>query len=553
MSKNLSFLSGRKGLENNLFDLLGQRSEETGTPSKEDLKKLADEFLVGEANTLGSATFYDFMKPENKGKEVYICNGSTCMCAGTQDTLKEELEKHVKPDNIGHMTCLGRCHENSAFQYKGSNYSNLSKAEIKELFSNSFQQKDRYKVGTLGQTILTNSTGDVQQYYKQLDKIFSLSPHEVLGEIKTSSLKGRGGAGFPMGIKLDTCERTESDVKFIICNADEGDPGAYTDRYIMEERPHSLLLGMIITGYAVGAEWGVLYIRGEYPESVTIIEKAIQDLYDNDILPLKNDTGFNYRFKIIRAQGAYICGEETALINSIEGQRPEVRIRPPFPAVEGLFNKPTIVNNVETLANTPFILANGGEAFKSIGTDFSTGTKLVSLDSFFNNPGIYEVEMGTPMKIIIDDLGGGFKEDIKALHIGGPLGGLVPLDKAYELTLDYETFKKNGFLLGHASFVSIPESFPLIGYLQHLFEFTSFESCGKCFPCRLGAKRGSEMLERSMNSDYKINRELFDDLLDTLEQGSLCALGGGLPLPVNNALQYFDEELNVYFEEKKRF
>lgn len=548
MSKNISFLSGRKGLDNNLFDEMGKLAQKTGTPSKEDLKKLADEFLIGSANAFGSTTFYDFMKPENKGKEVYICNGSVCMCAGTQDELKKELLTHIDEEKIGHMTCLGRCHENSAFNYNGNNYSNLSKAEIKELFSNSFKQKDKYKVGTAGKTILTDSTGDIKSYYSLLEKVFSMKPHDILTEIKNSELKGRGGAGFPMGIKLDTCERTESDVKFIICNADEGDPGAYTDRYIMEERPHPLLLGMIITGYAVGAEWGVIYIRGEYPESVDIMEKAIQDLYDLDILPLKNANGFEYKFKVIKAQGAYICGEETALINSIEGQRPEVRIRPPFPAEEGLFNRPTIVNNVETLSNTPFIIDKGGFAFKEIGTSFSTGTKLLSLDSFFNNPGIYEVEMGTPMKTIIDDLGGGFKEKIKALHIGGPLGGLVPLDKAYEMTLDYETFKKEGFLLGHGSFVSIPESFPLVNYLQHLFEFTAFESCGKCFPCRLGAKRGSEMLEKSIETDYKINRELFADLLETLEEGSLCALGGGLPLPIRNALHYFEGELNEYFE-----
>lgn len=547
MSKNISFLSGRKGLDNNLFEKIGNASEQTGTPSKEELKKLAKEFLVGTANTYGSATFYDFMKPENKGKEVYICNGSTCLCAGTQEKLEKDLLNYIDADKIGHMTCLGRCHENSAFNYKGSNYSNLSKEEIKELFSNSFKQKDRYKIGSQGASILTASTGDIQSYYTLLDKVFSMSPKEVLEQIKTSNLKGRGGAGFPMGIKLDTASNTPADVKFLICNADEGDPGAYTDRYIMEERPHALLLGMIITAYAIGAEWGVVYIRGEYPESVTIIEKAIDELYANNILGLKKE-GFNFQFKVIKAQGAYICGEETALINSIEGQRPEVRIRPPFPAVEGLFNKPTIVNNVETLANVPFILKNGGEAYRVIGTSFSAGTKLISLDSFFNNPGIYEVDMGTSMRTVIDELGGGFKEKVKALHIGGPLGGLVPIDKAYEMTVDYETFKENGFLLGHASFVSIPQSFPLVNYLQHLFEFTSFESCGKCFPCRLGAKRGSEMLEKSMTSDYKINRELFADLLDTLEYGSLCALGGGLPLPIRNALHYFEDELSEYFE-----
>lgn len=548
MSKNISFLSGRKGLEDNLFEKIGQQAQETGTPSKEELQKLASEFLIGSANTYGSATFYDFMKPENKGKEVYICNGSTCLCAGTQNELQNELSKYVDADKIGHMTCLGRCHENSAFNYKGSNYSNLSKEEIKELFSTPFKQRDRYKVGALGKAILTKETGEIGAYYKLLDTVLDMEPGEVLQQIKNSNLKGRGGAGFPMGIKLDTAAKEQSDVKFVICNADEGDPGAYTDRYVMEERPHALLLGMMITAYAIGAEWGVLYIRGEYPESVTIIEQAIESLYAASILPIAPNKNFNFQFKVIKAQGAYICGEETALINSIEGQRPEVRIRPPFPAVEGLFNKPTIVNNVETLANVPFILKNGGEAYRSIGTDFSAGTKLLSLDSFFNRPGIYEVDMGTSMKTIIDELGGGFKEEVKALHIGGPLGGLVPIEKAYELTLDYETFKNNGFLLGHASFVSIPSSFPLLSYLQHLFEFTSFESCGKCFPCRLGAKRGSEMLEKSMNSDYKIDNELFADLLDTLEYGSLCALGGGLPLPVRNALQYFKGELSSYFE-----
>ena len=547
MSKNIRYLSGRHGLDNNLFDLLGKSARETGTPSKERLKELADEFLLGYANTYGSATFYDFMKPENQGKEVYVCNGSTCLCAGTQEKLQSELEKHVPADKIGHMTCLGRCHENSAFNYNGKNYSNLSSSEIDTLFKEGFVQRDRYSVGSQGPQILTEKTGDTKAYYSLLDKLNTMSSQEVLDQIKASELKGRGGAGFPMGIKLQTAADTDADVKFVICNADEGDPGAYTDRYILEERPHALLLGMILTGYAVGAEWGVLYIRAEYPESIEIAEKAIAELYDNNILPLKGD--FNFKFKVIHAQGAYICGEETALINSIEGQRPEVRVRPPFPAVEGLFNRPTIVNNVETLANVPFILNNGGEAYKAIGTDFSTGTKLVSLDSFFNKPGIYEVEMGTPMRDIIDGLGGGFREKVKALHIGGPLGGLVPLDKAYEMTLDYETFKNEGFLLGHASFVSIPESFPLIEYLQHLFEFTSFESCGKCFPCRLGAKRGSEMLEKSIKEDYKIDRELFDDLLDTLEQGSLCALGGGLPLPIKNALAYFEDELKSYFKE----
>ena len=219
----------------------------------------------------------------------------------------------------------------------------------------------------------------------------------------------------------------------------------------------------------------------------------------------------------------------------------------PFPAQKGLFNKPTTVNNVETLAALHYIIENGGEAWKNIGTERSSGTKLVSLDSFFNNPGMYEVVMGTPLSEVVYELGGGFKTEVKALQIGGPLGGLVPVSKINELTLDFESFSDNGFLLGHASVVSVPANFSIMKFIEHLFDFAAYESCGKCFPCRLGTKRGQEMAEKALVSDYKIDKKLFVDLLTTLEHGSLCAHGGGIPLPVRNALQYFDEELKPYF------
>jgi NADH-quinone oxidoreductase subunit F len=212
----------------------------------------------------------------------------------------------------------------------------------------------------------------------------------------------------------------------------------------------------------------------------------------------------------------------------------------------GLFNKPTVVNNVETLACIPFILNQGGEAFASVGKGKSTGTKLVSLDSFVNRPGIYEVDMGTPLQTVIEELGQGFKSDIKAMHIGGPLGGLVPVSKIKDLNITFESFQENGFLLGHASVVCIPQNFPLVKYLHHLFEFTAHESCGKCFPCRLGSTRGKEMFDKAIHTDYKIDRTLLNDLLETMEIGSLCALGGGLPLPIKNALMYFEEELKEY-------
>jgi NADH-quinone oxidoreductase subunit F len=549
MSKNLSELSGRKGLRENLFEELGIAASQTGTVAKDKTEQLAREFLMGTANVYGSVTFYDFLRPENQGKKVYMCNGSACMTAGTQDKLRDKLGENFKEEEIGEMCCLGRCHENSAFNYNGRNYSGNDINDIKSIKEGVPQPMDHYNVVSRGTAIITCDFPGVETFYKTLGKALSMSPDELLTELKTSGLRGRGGAGFPIGFKLESCKNTEGNVKFIVCNADEGDPGAYSDRYILEERPHALLLGMIIAGYVAGANTGVVYIRGEYPEAIDITQKAIDDIaasgYTGENI---FNSGFSFNFKVIKAQGAYICGEETALLSSIEGQRPEVRVRPPYPTQHGLFNKPTVVNNVETLACIPWVVDNGGAAFAAIGRGRSTGTKLVSLDGFFNKPGIYEVEMGTPLKVVVEELGGGFRSPVKAMHIGGPLGGLVPVDKIDTLTVDFESFAQNGFLLGHASVVCLPADYPVIKYIEHLFQFTAHESCGKCFPCRLGSTRGYEMVGKALTSDYKMDRELFTDLITTMEIGSLCALGGGLPLPIRNALKYFDGELGQYFE-----
>jgi NADH:ubiquinone oxidoreductase subunit F (NADH-binding)/NADH:ubiquinone oxidoreductase subunit E len=549
MSKNLSELSGRKGLEDNLFDRMGKLAERDGAPDTAELDKLAEEFLVGSANTYGTTTFYDFLKPENKGKKAYVCNGTACVCAGTQEKVKEELANHLTEDEIGHMTCLGRCHENSAFNYGGQNYSGSAIDEVASIITKKDGTQDAYKVESFKYTILTEEFSSIDDYYASFRATLKRDSAEVLEDIKLSNVRGRGGAGFPMGLKLGFCRNVESDTKFIICNADEGDPGAYSDRYLLEQRPHSVLYGMLIAGYVTHANYGVLYIRAEYPDSATIIERELELLRAAGLIGKNIDgSGFDFDFKVIRAQGSYICGEETALINSIEGQRPEVRVRPPYPAEQGLFNKPTIVNNVETLASLHYIIEQGGAAWKAIGTERSSGTKLVCLDSFFNKPGIYEVEMGTPMSTVINDMGGGFKSPVKAMQIGGPLGGLVPLSKINDLNLDFESFAENGFLMGHASIICVPESMPMIDFLEHLFDFAAYESCGKCFPCRLGTKRGHELLRKANSSDYKISKKLFDDLLNTLEEGSLCAHGGGIPLPVKNALNYFEDEMKSYFE-----
>ncbi len=554
MSKNLSALSFRKGVEKNVFERMVDAADKAGTAEKNDIvHQMGQDHLFGDAITLGAVSFYDFLKKENEGKKVFLCNGSACLCAGTQDKLHHTLESHFKPEEIGHICCLGRCHEGGAFQYQGKNYSGQSDAAVADLVkTGKGDSEDRYAVVShLQPAILTAEFPGIDAYYEPFKKLIATGDRDALAaDLKDSGLRGRGGAGFPMHFKWASCRAASGPVKYIVCNADEGDPGAYIDKYLMEKQPHSVLLGMMVAGWYAGAETGILYIRAEYPDSITIVNEAIEDLRSagllgKDIL----GSGFNFMLKTIKGAGAYICGEETALLASIEGQRPEVRTRPPFPTIEGLFRKPTIVNNVETLANIHAILTLGGKGYAKIGTPQSTGPKLVSLDSYFVRPGIYEVAMGTPLQTIID-LAGGFKTKVKALQIGGPLGGIVPMSHVGKLTMDFESFKYGGFMKGHAGIVSIPESMPMIEYIQHLFQFTADESCGKCFPCRLGSTRGKELIAKARtDSSFKIDRELITDLLDTMEQTSLCALGGGVPLPIKNALQHFGEELKSYFQD----
>jgi NADH-quinone oxidoreductase subunit F len=540
MSENLSYLSGRKGLTDNLFERLADST---------DFAAMTEEYHVPIAPLFGTRSFYDLLRRDNADKKVFVCNGSACLLAGTQDALREELKAHFHESEIGELCCLGRCHENHAFQLDGKNYSGNPNPDLATIQSgDQAATRDRYAVGNLGKPVLTLPEGDCDQYFGLLQQILSMPREQALEAVKLSGLRGRGGAGFPMGLKLESCMRVSGDEKYIVCNADEGDPGAYSDRYLLEQRPLGVLFGMMVAGYIVGASHGVLYIRAEYPESIDAMQAALDSLRQLNWLGQRiRGTGFSFDFKVIKAQGAYICGEETALLSSIEGQRPEVRVRPPYPTEKGLFNLPTVVNNVETFACLHYIFEHGGEAFRQMGTAQSSGTKLMSLDGFFRKPGVYEVEMGTLLSQVIYDIGGGFKEPAKALHIGGPLGGLVPLSEIDKLVVSFESFKSAGFELGHGSVVTIPASYPIARYIEHLFEFCAHESCGKCFPCRIGSQRGKELFAKARNDGYKIDRELLTDLLDTMRVGSLCALGGGLPLPIRNALTYFGEELNAVF------
>ena len=545
MSRNISLLSGKKDDKNSLFGKISV------SPTDASDSKLAAEYNLGVSTVHSAKSFYDFLNEDFKSKKAYLCTGSACLCRGTQDVVSDKLNQKFGEENVGEMICLGRCYENSAFNYNGENYSGDDINKLDQIIAGK-HSSPAYTMKSFSKTpfLVEESVFSTYEDFKDLLEVcFATEKDDLIASLKDSGLRGRGGAGFPTGMKWEFCKDQEVSTKYVVCNADEGDPGAFSDRYLMEEQPLKVLFGMVICAYIIGSKQGFLYIRGEYPESITITNDSLAKLRE---LGLLGDnilgTGFDFDMNVVEGQGAYICGEETALIASIEGRRAEVDVRPPFPVVEGLYKKPTVVNNVESLAAVAAIFKLGSEAYKTIGNGRSLGTKLISLDGYFNNPGLYEVDLGTPISFIIDEIGGGFNDDIKALQIGGPLGGIVPVDILKTLTLDFEAFSEGGFLLGHASFVCIPKSFSAVEYAKHLFAFTAHESCGKCFPCRLGSTRGKEMLESAIEGKQKFSEELIYDLLETMEVGSLCALGGGLPLAIKNLLEHCGDEFQPMME-----
>ncbi len=544
MSKNISNLSGRIGLKNNLFQKISERSLKSKNDS--GMKEIANEYKMGVSTIHGAESFYEFLRPSHREKKAFVCNGSACMCAGTQESLKEKLQEKLGKDKVGEMFCLGHCYENHAFHYDGENYAGKDINQIDKIISGINIKQEKYFSKSFATTsfLMDDKLSNLDQFKDSLNKFIKTDKKEIVSSLLSSNLTGRGGAGFPTGMKWDFCSKAKSEKKYVVCNADEGDSGAFSDRYLLEDQPLKVLFGMIICGYVIGSDEGVLYIRGEYPKSIEAINGSINALKQAGLLGDKIlGTNFSFDLNICIGQGAYICGEETALIASIEGRRAEVDVRPPFPVTEGLYKKPTVVNNVETLAAATGILLNGAKKFSSIGNKKSAGTKLVCLDSFFNKPGVYEIDMGTPMKKIFEEFGGGLKEEVKAFQIGGPLGGVVPVKEIEKLNLDFQEFTAAGFMLGHASVVSIPKNFSMAEYIHHLFEFSAEESCGKCFPGRLGSYRGKEMFDQLKKGTSKIPLKLLNELLITMKKGCLCALCGAIPTPIMNILKYFGDEM----------
>ena len=384
-----------------------------------------------------------------------------------------------------------------------------------------------------------------------LKSALSKAPTKVCEEILTSGLRGRGGAGFPAGIKWKTVAAAQADQKYVVCNADEGDSGTFADRMIMEGDPFSLIEGMAIAGVAVGATKGYIYLRSEYPIAADILEKAIKASYGEDLLG-DNICGSGKRFdlEVFVGAGAYICGEETSLLNSLEGKRGEVRSKPPLPALSGLFGKPTLVQNVLTLCAVPTILSEGGDHYRSIGVGRSTGTMPFQLAGNIKHAGLYETAFGLTIRDLVEAIGGGTRSGrpVRAVQIGGPLGAYLP-ESLFDLPMDYETLLANGAGVGHGGIVVFDDTVDLLEQAKYAFEFCVEESCGKCTPCRLGSVRGVEIMDRiRAKKGLEQSLEVLEDLCEVMIDGSLCAMGGMIPIPVQSAVKYFPED----FGAKKR-
>ena len=391
--------------------------------------------------------------------------------------------------------------------------------------------------------------------YKAVRKVLSeMTPEQVIEEIKISGLAGRGGAGFPTWFKWNAARSSDGTEKYLICNADEGDPGAFMDRAVIEGDPHNLIEGMLIGAYAIGAKEAIVYVRAEYPLAIKRLEKAIKQATEKGYLGNNIfGSGFSCKMRIKAGAGAFVCGEETALIESLEGSRGMPRLKPPFPAQAGYWHKPSNINNVETFANVSWIILNGGAAFASMGTADSKGTKVFALTGKIKKGGLVEIPMGKTLRDVIFDIGGGIKSDkkFKAVQMGGPSGGCIPND-LLDTVIDYKALGATGAIMGSGGMVVMDESTCMVGMAKFFLDFTAKESCGKCVHCRLGTKRMLEILTRIVDGKgEKGDIELLEELCYAVKDGALCGLGQTAPNPVLTTLKYFRNEYEAHIKDKK--
>ena len=391
--------------------------------------------------------------------------------------------------------------------------------------------------------------------YQALEKVLkTMTPEDVIEEIKVSGLAGRGGAGFPTWFKWNAARQSEGSEKYLICNADEGDPGAFMDRAVIESDPHSLIEGMLIGAYAIGATEMIVYVRAEYPLAIKHLEKAMEDARKANLLGENIlGTGFSCDMRIKAGAGAFVCGEETALIESLEGKRGMPRLKPPFPAQKGYMDEPSNINNVETFANVAWIMNNGGEAFAAMGTADSKGTKVFALTGKIKKGGLVEIPMGMTLRQVIYDIGGGIRDDkkCKAVQMGGPSGGCIP-ENLLDTVIDYKALGATGAIMGSGGMVVMDENTCMVGMAKFFLDFTADESCGKCVHCRIGTKRMQEILTRIVKGEGKEGDvELLEELCEGIKDGALCGLGQTAPNPVLTTIKYFRNEYDAHILDKK--
>ncbi len=528
--------------------------------------------------------------------QVLICGGTGCTSSGSK-LVREAFEKEIAAKGLSdeiklvQTGCFGLCALGPVVIVypDGTFYSRITPEDVPEIVEEhllkgrvverlEYKDVDAAPDVDLSQISLADTTfyksqkrvalrncgvidpEQIDEYiamdgYRALGKCLTeMTPQQVIDVVLDSGLRGRGGAGFPTGRKWSFAAANEADQKYVCCNADEGDPGAFMDRSVLEGDPHALLEAMTIAGYAIGANQGYIYVRAEYPIAVKRLNIAIAQSREYGLLG-KNifDSGFDFDIDIRLGAGAFVCGEETALMTSIEGHRGEPRPRPPFPAVKGLFAKPTILNNVETYANIPQIILNGADWFKSMGTEKSKGTKVFALGGKINNTGLVEVPMGTTLRHIVEDIGGGIPngKKFKAAQTGGPSGGCIPAEH-FDIEIDYDNLISIGSMMGSGGLIVMDEDTCMVDIAKFFLEFTVDESCGKCTPCRIGTRRLLEILNKITSGEGTMeDLDELEELAHYIKDTSLCGLGQTAPNPVLSTLHYFRDEYIAHIVDKK--
>lgn len=523
---------------------------------------------------------------------VLVCSGTGCVASKSTEIMAQ-FEKHIAANGIEKEVkvvktgCFGLCEKGPIVVVypEGATYVKVKPEDVKEIVGEHLVKGRIVKRLLLGDTETQDVSRSLEKIgffsrqlrialrncgiinpevideyiardgYAALGKVLTkMTPQNVIAEMKKSGLRGRGGGGFPTGMKWEFAATQKADQKYVCCNADEGDPGAFMDRSVLEGDPHSVIEAMAIAGYAIGASQGYIYVRAEYPIAVQRLRLAMDQAREYGLLGKGIlGTGFDFELEIRLGAGAFVCGEETALMTSIEGHRGEPRPRPPFPAVKGLWQKPTILNNVETFANIPVIINKGADWFASIGTEKSKGTKVFAVGGKINNTGLVEIPMGTPLREVIYDIGGGIPNGkaFKAVQTGGPSGGCIPAEHI-DVPIEYDTLIALGSMMGSGGMIVLDEDNCMVDIARFFLEFTVDESCGKCPPCRIGTKRMLEILERITQGKGELSDlEKLETLAGSIKQSALCGLGQTAPNPVLSTLRYFRDEYLAHVVDKK--